>query len=203
MAQRISRAKTKVSGVSLDQPGDLVAVMHVLYLMFNEGYSGDVDLAAEAISLALRLTRVVDDPEVAGLASLMLLHHARRPARTRADGSLVPLAEQDRSLWDVGAITEGVTLLQAEAEMDAGPIWATRSFYLRPATKASVYRNEVTDAAVACVLEALEHWGAFCAKRWKPTAYSSFKKAQKHTALADVYESIDELAHYRAQLFAL
>ena len=70
MAQRISRAKTKVSGVSLDQPGDLVAVMHVLYLMFNEGYSGDVDLAAEAISLALRLTRVVDDPEVAGLQAL-------------------------------------------------------------------------------------------------------------------------------------
>ena len=125
MAQRISRAKTKVSGVSLDQPGDLVAVMHVLYLMFNEGYSGDVDLAAEAISLALRLTRVVDDPEVAGLASLMLLHHARRPARTRTDGSLVPLAEQDRSLWDVGVITEGVTLLQrALAENRLGPYQA-------------------------------------------------------------------------------
>ncbi len=125
MAQRISRAKTKVSGVSLDQPGDLVAVMHVLYLMFNEGYFGDVDLAAEAISLALRLTRVVDDPEVAGLASLMLLHHARRPARTRADGSLVPLAEQDRSLWDVGVITEGVTLLQrALAENRLGPYQA-------------------------------------------------------------------------------
>jgi len=113
MAQRISRAKTKVSGVSLDQPGDLVAVMHVLYLMFNEGYSGDVDLAAEAI----RLTRQ--------LASLMLLHHARRPARTRADGSLVPLAEQDRSLWDVGVITEGVTLLQrALAENRLGPYQA-------------------------------------------------------------------------------
>ena len=69
----------------------------------------------------------------------------------------------------------GVTLLQAEAEMDAGPIWATRSFYLRPAAKASIYRNEVTDAAVACVREALGHWEAFCAKRWKPTPLAAWR----------------------------
>ncbi|MBK9560290.1 MAG: RNA polymerase subunit sigma-24 [Candidatus Microthrix sp.] len=112
IAQRISRAKRSLSGVSLDRPGDLGAVMAVLYLLFNEGYSGDVDIAAEAIRLARRLAAAADDPEASGLVALMLLHHARRAARTTADGSLVPLAEQDRSRWDVGLITEGVALLQ-------------------------------------------------------------------------------------------
>ncbi len=91
MAQRISRAKRAVAGVPLDQPGDLGAVMHVLYLMFNEGYSGEVDLAAEAIRLARRLAALTDEPEATGLLALMLLHHARRVARTTSDGSLVPL----------------------------------------------------------------------------------------------------------------
>jgi predicted RNA polymerase sigma factor len=66
------------------------------YLVFNEGYTGDVDLAAEAIRLTRQLASMTDDEETAGLPALMLLHHARRPARTRRDGSLVPLAEQDR-----------------------------------------------------------------------------------------------------------
>ena len=108
MAQRISRAKRAVSDLDLDQPGDLATVMHVLYLVFNEGYSGDVDLAAEAIRLTRQLATMTDDPEVAGLLALMLLHHARRSARTRPDGSLVTLAEQDRSRWDVALISEGV-----------------------------------------------------------------------------------------------
>ncbi|MER8232479.1 DUF6596 domain-containing protein [Streptomyces sp. NPDC094049] len=112
MAQRISRAKRTVSGVRLDRPGDLSTVLRVLYLVFNEGYSGEVDLAAEAVRLTRRLAASVDHPEVAGLLALMLLHHARRAGRTAPDGSLVPLAEQDRSRWDTEAITEGVEILQ-------------------------------------------------------------------------------------------
>ncbi|MFN3008462.1 RNA polymerase sigma factor [Mycolicibacterium wolinskyi] len=118
MAQRISRAKRTVSEVRLDQPGDLRTVLKVLYLVFNEGYSGDVDLAAEAIRLARQLAAGTDHPEVAGLLALFLLHHARRAARTRADGSLVPLAEQDRSLWRRDLIAEGVDVLQRALARD-------------------------------------------------------------------------------------
>ncbi len=118
MAQRISRAKRTVSGVRLDRPGDVATVLRVLYLIFNEGYGGDVDLAAEAIRLTRQLAAGIDHPEVAGLLALMLLHHARRPARTRPDGSLVPLAEQDRGRWDTKAIAEGITILQAALSRD-------------------------------------------------------------------------------------
>ena len=85
MAQRISRAKRTVSGVRFDRPGDVATVLRVLYLVFNEGYSGDVDLAAEAIRLTRQLAAAVDHPEVAGLLALMLLHHARRATRTAPD----------------------------------------------------------------------------------------------------------------------
>ncbi|QQM24935.1 RNA polymerase subunit sigma-24 [Rhodococcus sp. P-2] len=118
MAQRISRAKRTVSGVRFEQPGDVATVLRVLYLVFNEGYSGDVDLAAEAIRLTRQLAATIDHPEVAGLLALMLLHHARRVARTAADGSLVPLAEQDRSRWDTDSIAEGVVILQAALARD-------------------------------------------------------------------------------------
>ena len=118
MAQRISRAKRTVSDVRLDQPGDVATVLRVLYLVFNEGYSGDVDLAAEAIRLTRELAARIDHEEVLGLLALMLLHHARRPARTRPDGSLVPLAEQDRSLWDTATIAEGVEILQGALARD-------------------------------------------------------------------------------------
>ncbi|MFI7542364.1 RNA polymerase sigma factor [Actinoplanes sp. NPDC049599] len=118
MAQRISRAKRTVSGVRFGRPGDLGTVLRVLYLVFNEGYSGDVDLAGEAIRLTRRLAAGTRDEEVAGLLALMLLHHARRPARTGPDGRLVPLAEQDRSRWDTGLITEGVAVLQAALARD-------------------------------------------------------------------------------------
>jgi RNA polymerase sigma factor (sigma-70 family) len=117
MAQRISRAKRTVSSASFDRPGDLATVRRVLYLVFNEGYSGDVDLAAEAIRLTRQLATLASpdgqDPETEGLLALMLLHHARRPARLRNDGTLVPLAEQDRSLWDTALVQEGVDVLQA------------------------------------------------------------------------------------------
>ena len=118
MAQRISRAKRTVSDVRLDRPGDLRTVLRVLYLVFNEGYSGDVDLAAEAIRLARQLLAAAGEPEVAGLLALFLLHHARRPARTRDDGSLVPLGEQDRGLWRRDMIAEGVAVLQSALACD-------------------------------------------------------------------------------------
>ncbi|MDS0138495.1 MULTISPECIES: DUF6596 domain-containing protein [unclassified Amycolatopsis] len=118
MAQRISRAKRTVSGVRFDQPGDVATVLRVLYLVFNEGYSGDVDLAAEAIRLIRQLAASIDHPEVAGLLALMLLHHARRASRTTGDGALVPLAEQDRSRWDTALIAEGVAILQRALSRD-------------------------------------------------------------------------------------
>jgi len=127
MAQRISRAKAKLK--ASDEPftlpppderaGRLRSVLHVLYLLFNEGYatSNGPDLArADLSGEAIRLTRGVQaslpaDPEVAGLLALMLLTDARRAARTRSDGELVPLAEQDRARWDRDLIAEGVALI--------------------------------------------------------------------------------------------
>jgi RNA polymerase sigma factor (sigma-70 family) len=118
MAQRISRAKRTVGQAGVDRPGDVRTVMRVLYLIFNEGYSGDVDLAAEAIRLTRQLATSVDDPEVHGLLALMLLHHARRRSRTRPDGRIVPLADQDRRLWDEELIAEGVAILQGALARD-------------------------------------------------------------------------------------
>ena len=129
MAQRISRAKTgiKASGVPFSLPTNqeraqrLRAVLHVLYLIFNEGYtaSGGPHLQRPELSReAIRLTRAVhnllpDDAEVAGLLALMLLTDARRAARTGPDGELIPLTNQDRTLWDRKAISEGVALITA------------------------------------------------------------------------------------------
>jgi predicted RNA polymerase sigma factor len=118
MAQRISRAKRAVAGVRFDQPGDVATVLRVLYLVFNEGYSGDVDLAAEAIRLTRQLATAIDHPEVVGLLALMLLTDARRAARTAPDGSLVPLAEQDRSQWDTRSIARGIEMLQTALARD-------------------------------------------------------------------------------------
>lgn len=118
MAQRISRAKRIVGGASLGRAGDVRTVMRVLYLVFNEGHSGEIDLAAEAIRLTRQLSASVDDPEVGGLLALMLLHHARRASRTGSDGSIVPLAQQDRDLWDRELIAEGVKVVQAALARD-------------------------------------------------------------------------------------
>lgn len=118
MGQRISRAKRTVSGERFDQPGDIRAVLRVLYLVFNEGFTGEIDLAEEAIRLTRQLAASVDDPEVAGLLALMLLHHARRQARRTASGEIVPLADQDRSAWDTAMIREGVDLLQVALARD-------------------------------------------------------------------------------------
>jgi predicted RNA polymerase sigma factor len=118
MAQRISRAKRTIAGVRFDEPGDLATVLRVLYLVFNEGYSGEVDLADEAIRLTRQVASMTDDAEVSGLLALMLLHRARRAARTTPNGALVPLGEQDRSRWDTGLIAEGVAILQAALARD-------------------------------------------------------------------------------------
>ncbi|MGC4988560.1 RNA polymerase sigma factor [Nocardia salmonicida] len=117
MAQRISRAKKRIAGLPLDRPSDPTTVLRVLYLVFNEGYSGDVDLAAEAIRLTRQLAASTDEPEVSGLLALMLLHHARRASRTEGP-RLVPLAEQDRTRWDTKLIAEGVIILQAALGRD-------------------------------------------------------------------------------------
>ncbi|MFE7408346.1 RNA polymerase sigma factor [Isoptericola sp. NPDC057559] len=123
MAQRISRAKKTVTGERFSEPGDVRAVLRVLYLIFNEGFTGSpaegVDLAAEAIRLTRQLVAAVpDDAEAAGLLALLLLHHARRAARTSAAGELVPLDRQDRSRWDTATIAEGVALLQGALARD-------------------------------------------------------------------------------------
>jgi predicted RNA polymerase sigma factor len=118
MAQRISRAKRRLAGLPLDRPGDPATVLRVLYLVFNEGYGGDVDLAAEAIRLTRQLAALTGGPEAAGLLALMLLHHARRASRTGPGGRLIPLAAQDRRLWDTALISEGVGILQAALARD-------------------------------------------------------------------------------------
>ncbi|MGN6611263.1 MAG: RNA polymerase sigma factor [Angustibacter sp.] len=113
MAQRISRAKRTLRGRRLDQPGDLAVVLRVLYLIYTTGHAGRVDLAGEAIRLARQLTLATPEPEARGLLALMLLNHARLPARYDDQGRLVPLDRQDRSRWDVREVAEGVRVLQS------------------------------------------------------------------------------------------
>jgi predicted RNA polymerase sigma factor len=136
MAQRISRAKSRirVSGVPFampmpdELPERLRSVLHVLYLVFNEGYAASrgpslqrVDLSDEAIRLARMLVAAIpEDAEATGLLALMLLTDARRPARVDTDGELVPLPDQDRSLWERERIEEGLDLLRQA--MAAGPL---------------------------------------------------------------------------------
>jgi RNA polymerase sigma factor (sigma-70 family) len=113
MAQRISRAKRTLAGRRLDQPGDLAVVLRVLYLIYTAGHAGRIDLAAEAIRLARQLTLATEEPEARGLLALMLLNHARLPARFDAEGRIVTLDRQDRGRWDTRAIAEGVRVLQS------------------------------------------------------------------------------------------
>jgi RNA polymerase sigma factor (sigma-70 family) len=117
MAQRISRAKRALQGRRLDQPGDLAVVLRVLYLVYTAGHAGRVDVAGEAIRLARQLTLVTEEPEARGLLGLMLLNHARLPARFDAEGRIVTLDRQDRGLWDTREIAEGVRVLQSALTM--------------------------------------------------------------------------------------
>ena len=113
MAQRISRAKRSLRDRRLDEPGDLAVVLRVLYLVYTTGHGGRLDLAAEAIRLARQLTLATDEPEARGLLALMLLNHARLPARLDSDGRIVTLDRQDRSRWNTREIAEGVRVLQS------------------------------------------------------------------------------------------
>lgn len=127
LAQRIVRAKARIRELRLpyqvpaqaDLPDRLSAVLHVVYLVFNEGYSASsgksltrTDLTHEAIRLGRILAELLPEPEVLGLLSLMLLQEARRPARTTAEGDVVLLEDQDRSLWDRDRIREGIALVE-------------------------------------------------------------------------------------------
>ena len=163
IGQRISRAKARIKAEGArfrdpppeDRPQRLAAVLEVLYLIFNEGYTaseGDalhrVELTAEAIRLTRQLHDEVprDDPqtgEVAGLLALMLLTDARRPARQDEEGRLVPLAEQDRARWDAAAIAEGTALLAAT--LVAYPIGRYQAQAAIAAVHAEARRAEDTD----------------------------------------------------------
>ncbi len=122
LAQRIVRAKAKIAAARIpyevpgpaERPARLASVLRVVYLVFNEGHSAQATgLADEAIRLARLLLALLPEPEVRGLLALLLLHDARRAARSSAAGELVPLEEQDRTLWNRDAISEGCTLAEA------------------------------------------------------------------------------------------
>jgi RNA polymerase sigma-70 factor, ECF subfamily len=147
MAQRLVRAKRKIkaAGIPFRVPPDhqlpdrLVAVLAVVYLIFNEGYGGRAELSAEAIRLGRALAELMpDEPEVQGLLAMMLLLDARREARFR-DGDLVLLADQDRTLWDAAQIAEGRAVLdRALALLGRGP-------YVVQAAIASLHADEPRD----------------------------------------------------------
>ena len=156
MAQRLVRAKRKIkaAGIPFRVPPDhlltdrLDAVLAVVYLVFNQGYAGRVDLAAEAIRLGRALAELMpDEPEVHGLLALMLLHDARRDARFAA-GELVLLADQDRSLWHRRQLDEGRLLLdRALALQGRGP-------YVLQAAIAALHTDDVPDYAEIAALYA-------------------------------------------------
>jgi RNA polymerase sigma factor (sigma-70 family) len=175
MGQRISRAKQRINATGREfvMPPEperaerLGAVLHVLYLIFNEGYTATsgpdlvrTDLTGEAIRLTRDVHRLLpDDGEVVGLLALMLLTEARRAARTRFDGALIPLAEQDRTLWNTDRIKEGVSLItESLATKQLGP-------YQLQATIAAVHAEapsaEDTDwVEILALYELLEHRSA-------------------------------------------
>jgi RNA polymerase sigma factor (sigma-70 family) len=171
MAQRISRAKQRIlragARFELPAPADrgprLAAVLHVLYLIFNEGYaatSGPQVTRADLTAEAIRITRVVrdllpDDGEVAGLLALMLLTDARRPARTAPDGTPVPLTEQDRSRWDHALIDQGLELVTGA--LKGSPLGPYQLQAAIAAVHAEAARAEDTDwAQIAALYELLE-----------------------------------------------
>jgi RNA polymerase sigma-70 factor (ECF subfamily) len=156
LAQRIVRAKNKIRDARIpyeipsraDLPARLDSVLHVTYLVFNEGYSASSgatltrpDLSGEALRLGRLLVELLPEPEAIGLLALMLLHEARRPARTTVDGEIILLEDQDRSLWNREQIAEGVRLVeQALTSRRFGP-------YTLQAAIAAVHAEAATPTA--------------------------------------------------------
>lgn len=156
IAQRIVRAKAKIRDARIpyqvptrdELPGRLDAVLHVVYLVFNEGYSASsgpsltrCDVSAEAIRLGRLLVELLPEPEAVGLLALMLLHESRRAARSTLDGEVVLLADQDRRMWDRALIVEGVSLVErAISSRRFGP-------YTLQAAIAAVHAEAATAAA--------------------------------------------------------
>ena len=154
MKRRLTRAKDKIktAGIPFSVPADhllpdrLAAVLAVVYLIFNEGYGGRVDLAAEAIRLGRMLASLMpDEPEVRGLLALLLLHDSRRGARF-AGGELVLLEDQDRSRWDRGQIGEGRALLDQAIALHG------RGAYVLQAAIASLQADDPIDWAEVAAL---------------------------------------------------
>ncbi len=156
LAQRIVRAKAKIRDAKIpyqvpareELPARLASVLHVIYLVFNEGYAasaGDAltrpDLSGEAIRLGRLLAALLPEAEVLGLLALMLLHESRRAARSSAEGDLIPLEEQDRGLWNAEQIAEGIALVERAL---AAPQFGT---YTVQAAIAAVHANAATLAA--------------------------------------------------------
>jgi predicted RNA polymerase sigma factor len=189
IAQRISRAKKVIAELDLSKfhaaiagsepdkfAGEVAVVLRVLYLIFNEGYTAGaerVDLAAEAIRLTRLLHAATPDPEAAGLLALMLLHHARRTARYH-NGRLIPLDEQDRSMWDRALITEGVEVLQAALAQDR------RGEYQIQAAIAALH-DDAQSAADTDWTQILEWYDELVALTHNPVAHLS-----RAVALAEV-----------------
>lgn len=219
MAQRISRAKRTLDGQRLDRPGDVATVLRVLYLVFNEGYTGEVDLAAEALRLTRQLSAAIDHPEVRGLLALMMLHHARRAARFGGaarggaggpgsgagrggdDDELIPLAEQDRRLWDADAIAEGTAILQAALARDQ------LGEYQAQAAIAALHADAPSTAETDW-LQIVEWYDELLALRESPVARLGRAVAVGHAdgphaglaALAEVPETLPRHAAARAYL---
>jgi RNA polymerase sigma-70 factor, ECF subfamily len=233
LAQRIVRAKTKIRETPIpyevpapqELPERLDAVLHVIYLVFNEGYSAAAgaevtraELTGEAIRLGRLLTDLQPEPEVIGLLALMLLQESRRAARTSATGELILLEKQDRSLWNLGQIAEGVALLEkalssqrfgsytlqagiaavhAEAESAAATDWrqivALYNHLVRIQPSPVVHLNRAVAIAMCDGPEAgLKHIDALLEQGELANYYLA------HSARADLYRRLGRTAEARS-----
>ena len=197
MAQRLVRAKKKIrtAGIPFRVPPDhllpdrLAAVLAVVYLIFNEGYGGRGELAAEAIRLGRALAELMpDEPEVHGLLGLMLIHDARREARFR-DGEMVLLADQDRALWDRPQIEEGRAILDRAMSLHG------RGAYVVQAAIASLHAEDAHDWAQIAALygELSRITGSPVVELNRAVAVAEAEGAEAGLAIADRLE----LGEYR------